>query len=302
MGEGSRSQVRASPGYETLHVTKIKMVGDGDGAYFELDTGTSKRQAELLELSPTGVLTVSEKQELESLMPTRRILSGPDLAPVLDGFVALDGKSDRVYMRFGRQFGFLGLCNKHGLPYKHPRNKTAMGAAMDLFAAPEMKQVLSQVGSVPECGNAGFERLIYWRWLAKWVKSAVMLAAILRENRVHAGSKPEKFGDQGDWQSLDWEACQSGISVNAPKKQVDAESLLELYVNYGLNWGEVRPYLAWTSGLPTVGFQGHTLWDHIVRQLLFRIAGGSVCVPFVTVRYPKGRRSFAKLVGRPDLM
>jgi hypothetical protein len=254
MGDESR-QAMPSPGYETLHVIKVKMVGDGDGTCFDLDTDTSVRQARILEkLGTSHVLTQSEEQELKSLMPNWT-LSGPDLAPVLDGFMALDGKSDCVYMRFARQFGFLGLCNKHGLPYKHPRNKTTMGAAMDLFAAPEMKQVLSQVGSVPECGNAGFERLIYWRWLAKWVKSAVMLAAILRENRVHAGSKPEKFGDQGDWQSLDWEACQSGISVNAPKKQVDAELLLEVYVNYGLNWGEVRPYLDWTSDYQLLAFK-----------------------------------------------
>ena len=99
---------------------------EGEEAYFKVDDVPSARVADLIEksveLSKLGTqLSVQEQAELKSLSVQQWVLSGPELIPVLNKFIALEGKNDIDYMRFAERFGFLGLCNKHGLPYKHPK-------------------------------------------------------------------------------------------------------------------------------------------------------------------------------------
>jgi len=296
--ESSRAMPLTGQGY--LSVCNVKWSGDGDNSFLEMAFSPDERFHEILiklgeqtplygnqdehELesllvpgAPTGAelesrlvpvswsgaeLDPVEEHELESrFMP--RSLSGAELDSILDGFIGLHEKDVKHYKKFADKFGFLGLCKVHGLPRKH----------------------LPYDDHNRSCEQNFIEQLRDWRWLVNWVRAALIISAQLRKNRMYP-NHPPKFCTQNDWLALDWDASRSEDSIQVPMgldligAQNDAETLLATYVNYGLGWGDVKPFLDWSGNSPTVGFQGPTLWDWIARQLLFRIAGGEKLCEF----------------------
>ena len=254
------------PDYGSLTVHGVKLVGDGDGAYIDMDVMPSETLGLLL-LRRAGLdrlgtqFSANDQAILDSSVPKSWVLSGKALDSVLDDFIALAGGDNEKYAAFAAKFGYLGLCNKHALPVKHLPFEKPTDLLFDMVNP-----------QVEPCGIEGIERLKDLRWYVSWVKGMLELTCRLRENNEYPNKVPN-FGTQDQWQALDADASRLGVCMIPPKNQEDAELFLECYLDYGRAWGEVELINRWNGGRLVAGYQCISLWDHIIKRLMFRLAG-----------------------------
>ena len=228
-----------------------------------------------------------------------------DLARLLVDFVALSTERDRGILEFARQWGPLGLCEKHGQPAAH-LDRTLCPVRFSVTPPdPGDYDLARKVQETIEFA----EPLSLWRQYAAHAHSVLALSAALNS------------GEKGD--PLDWRVA---LGRQIAPEDDRAELLLRL-VNLWLEFGKPHPVLApaadgryelrFTSGnlilsdlreLGTAGeliLRSADLFALLAVQIASAVAGGSglatcsACgVLYNPTRHPaQGRRHFCPNCG-----
>ena len=167
---------------------------------------------------------------------------------------------------FADRYGFLGICNAHGLPSHH------------------------KVG--PSCQIEGDEAVDHWRTLSDWVATVLRVSADLLRHAKN--SNDGGIGRDKDWRTI-FQLYDEDIAT--PSTFHDAKRELVIAVNFALEIASVRPQLDWSQPNPRWAIKGSgSRWADIALQLAAQIIGGSLAncsecgKPYRTTRTPQAGR------------
>ena len=229
-----------------LQVYGVKLVGEGEDVYLQLDTWEGDHE---IEGHPNYGKPVESYES--------GVVGADDTANILDAFISLVDAPDRQIELFAERYGLLGLCDIHGIPWGHTK--------------------------VPgiSCGPADKEMLKHWKWLARRTLAILRIAADLHWSITYT-DQPSMFGVSEDWAAIPYEwqpsdplqAMVADIesSYLIPSNIVDAREALARYVNESLEWAGVHPVLNWFGDIPFVEVSGVGAWRHVANRLLHNVA------------------------------
>jgi hypothetical protein len=250
----NRSEMVGFATYDSELSYSVKLIEQGGREYL-----TPDRWSGDVEMFP-NLLGPGAKEPWEPVRLSRR-----DRRGMLLRFSRLADKKSGQIEKFADRYGFLGICNAHGLPSHH------------------------KVGQ--SCDTGDDEAVDHWRTLSDWVATVLRVSADLLRHAKN--SNDGGIGRDKDWRTI-FQLYDEDIAT--PSTFHDAKHELVGAVNFALEIAYLRPQLDWSQPNPRWAINGRWRWADIALQLAAQIIGGSLAncfecgQPYRTTRTPQAGR------------
>jgi len=179
-------------------------------------------------------------------------------ARTLSEFIRLADKPPARVHHFAEQYGLLGLCEKHALPFAHDRSP---------LRSINLSNIVSMVPDY-RCTPAEEERIEDWKDYSRRFRKILRIWQRLRTGATVATADWNEIGVSG------WQSRNRDTPVNDPKRLL-ARAVNRLFLACG-----IHPVITWDAE-PFIGFGSHdrmTLFAALTMQLAMAIADCKVAV------------------------
>ena len=155
----------------------------------------------------------------------------------LKRFADLSEAPAEKFTEFANDYGMLGLCEDHALPWTHN----------------------------DRCLSAAEERISDWRDLARQVDATLRLAGMLHSANAQRGDTRDVLKSEL-WERVSAETAK-------PEDTEEAAGILSDTVNTYLDWAGIRLHLNWTDSSPSLELHGRPPFAQIASQMFSHVTG-----------------------------